>query len=210
MATMVLNTYAGLQAAVATFLARTDLTEQIPGFIQLVEAQITRVLRRTTVRASVTISGASYTLPANVAELRSLRLVTTSTGSDVPIKIVTPEQLTESRAARSVVGRPSLAAVVGSTLLLVPACDQAYTMEMTYFDRLIPLSAANASNVVLAEAPDLYLFGALKEAAPFLEHDERTPLWESKYNTALAQLEAVREREEFGASLRPSRLPVRW
>jgi hypothetical protein len=81
---------------------------------------------------------------------------------------------------------------------------------MTYFDRLIPLSAANASNVVLAEAPDLYLFGALKEAAPFLEHDERTPLWESKYNTALAQLEAVREREEFGASLRPSRLPVRW
>lgn len=207
MAVMDLTNYTGVKAAVAKFLNRTDLTDDIPGFITLVEAQISRVLRRTTIRATVGIFGASYALPASVKELRSLRLVTGSPSQDLPIVICTPEILAERRAGRSAVGRPTHAAVVAGSLLFVPACDQAYSLEMSYFEALVPLSSTNPSNNVLVEAPDLYLFGALKEATPFLEHDERAPLWETKYGTALEQLEAVREREEFNASIRPMRLP---
>jgi hypothetical protein len=206
MAVMDLTSYAGLQAAIARFLNRSDLVDDIPGFITLAEAQISRVLRRTTIRASVSIFGPSFAIPASVVELRSLRLVTASTRLDLPIVIVTPEVLAERRAGRNAVGRPTHAAIIGSELLFVPACDQAYTMEMSYFAKLVVLSATNPSNLVLVEAPDLYLFGALKEAAPFLEHDERTPLWEAKYNTAIEQLTAVRDREEFNASIRPMRI----
>lgn len=41
---MSISTYAELKTAIANFLARTDLTEQIPNFIQLAEARLSREL----------------------------------------------------------------------------------------------------------------------------------------------------------------------
>lgn len=207
MAVAAFTNYTELKAAIAVWLNRTDLTDVIPGFIVLAEAQISRRLRRTTMRATVTVSEAAYGLSADVAELRSLRLVTSDTRSDLPIAICTQEILDSHRAAWSVTGRPRYAAVVGRTLLLVPAPDAAYSMEMSFFPRLIPLSDANLTNIVLTEAADLYLYGALKASAPYLEHDERIPVWSAGFEQALSELEIVREREEFNASLRPARLP---
>lgn len=204
---MALSDYTELKAAVATWLNRTDLTAVIPDFISLAEAQITRRLRRSTVRATVTVSEAAYVLPSTVAELRSLRLVTSDTRKDVAIAICSPEILNEHRAVWPAIGRPRYAAVVGGSLLLVPAPDAAYSLEMSYFPKLVPLSAANLTNIVLTEAPDLYLYGALMQSAPYLEHDERIPVWAGGFETALKELEMVREREEFNASLRPARLP---
>jgi hypothetical protein len=60
----------------------------------------------------------------------------------------------------------------------------------------------------LDEAPDIYLYGALAEAAPYLEHDERLPVWKALFTDALASLDNVRSREETNASIRPGRLPV--
>lgn len=199
--------YTDLQSAVATWLNRDDLTDVIPDFIRLAESQISRRLRRNTVRTEVQIVSDSYAIPSTVAQLRSLRLVTSSYEKDLPIVIVTPEQLAEHRAANSSTGRPRYAAVVAGNLLFVPAPDDSYTMEMSYFSKLVPLSSSVPTNDVLTESPDLYLFGALKESAAYLEHDERIPVWESKFETALQQLEIVREREEYTASLRPARLP---
>jgi hypothetical protein len=204
---MDLTTYTGLQAAIADYLNRTDLTNQIPGFIQLAEAQIARDLRRTTVRATISLASANVTMPATLKELRSIRLVTASPTQDTPIRIVTPDMLAERRAGRTATGRPRYACIVGSDLLLVPAPDQAYSAEITYFQKLIPLSGGNPSNAVLVEGPDAYLFGALKEAAPFMQHDERIAVWEAKFDDALASMQRARANEEQGASLRPARLP---
>lgn len=204
---MAFTNYTELKAAVAVWLNRTDLTAVIPDFISLAEAQISRRLRRSTVRATVTVSEAAYVLPSTVAELRSLRLVTADTRKDIAIVICTPEVLNEHRAVWPAVGRPRYAAVVGGSLLLVPAPDTAYSLEISYFPKLVPLTATNLTNTVLTEAPDLYLYGALMQSAPYLEHDERIPVWAGGFETALKELEMVREREEFNASLRPARLP---
>ena len=42
---MALTTYAELQTAVANYLARTDLTSQIPDFIYIAETRLRRQLR---------------------------------------------------------------------------------------------------------------------------------------------------------------------
>jgi hypothetical protein len=204
---MAFSNYTELKASVAVWLNRSDLTAVIPDFIRLAEAHISRRLRRTTIRATVIVSEAAYGLSADVAELRSIRLVTSETEKDLPITVCTQEILDAHRAAWSASGRPRYAAVVGGNLLLVPAPDQAYSLEMSYFPRLIPLTDSNLTNIVLTEAPDLYLYGALKASAPYLEHDERIPVWNAGFETALGELGIVREREEFNASLRPARLP---
>ena len=41
---MSISTYAELKTAIANFMARTDLTDQIPNFIQLAEARLSREL----------------------------------------------------------------------------------------------------------------------------------------------------------------------
>lgn len=207
---MDLSSYTGLQTAVADYLNRTDLPDRIPTFISLAEAQIKRRLRRRTTRTTITIAQESTTLPADVAELRSIHLLTSSRWRDTPLLIGTPEQLAETRASFMVAGRPVRAAMIGRQLVVAPEPDASYNADLVYFAQLTPLSASVSTNDVLAEAPDLYLFGALMEAAPFLEHDERAPLWKEKFDTAIDQLNAVREGEETNASIRAVRLPRRF
>lgn len=203
---MDLTTYTGLQSTIGDYLERDDMAARIPGWIQIAEAQIARDLRRTTKRETTTVFAPTFNLPATVAELRSARLVTASPHRDKPLVNVTVEHLAERRAGRSPTGRPMFFAVRGAEMQFVPAPDQPYTMEYSYYQKLVPLSAANPSNTVLVEAPDLYLFGTLKEAAVFLD-DERAVVWEAKYNAALASLERVRVAEESQASVRRGRIP---
>lgn len=205
---MSLTSYTNLQAAVADWLNRTDLTAQIPDFISLCEAEMKRRLRRTSTRTTLTISSESTTLPSDVAELRTIYLESASPTEDTPIRIGTPEQFAERRArGGAVVGRPSDAMVLGGTLYVAPAPDQAYTARIIYFTSITPLSGSVSTNAVLAEAPDAYLYGTLLQAEPFLEHDERAPLWKAKFDAAIDQLNYVRESEEYHASVRDVRLP---
>lgn len=209
MAALLLDNYTNLQVTIAAWLDRTDMTDMIPAFIDLAEAEIDRVLRRTVTRTTITITSESTNLGSTIAELRSIRLVTGSPSRDTVLDIVTPEMLAETRARHGAVsGRPLAAAVIGGNLVVAPAPDQAYTAEMVAYLGLVPLSGTNATNIVLTEAPDLYLYMSLKHSAPFLQHDERVELWSTLADTALQQLHMRREREEHGANFRPMRLPV--
>ena len=115
--------------------------------------------------------------------------------------------LADFRTSLSATGRPRKAAIVGTDLLLVPAPDTAYKAEITYYEKLVPLSSAN-TNSILQEAPNIYLFGALLQAEPYLKNDSRIATWQQKYDSVVAKLYSKREREESAASLRPVRLPV--
>lgn len=205
---MALTTYAELQDSVADWLNRDDLTEQVKDFITLAEAEIRRRLKRRTRRATVQIAAATRPLPLDCAELRDVRLVTGVPTRDRSLIVCTPTMLADERARHAQTGRPRFCAVVGGELLLVPAPDAAYTAELTYYEALEPLSEDQPTNAVLTEAPDLYLYGALLQAAPFLQHDERIPTWQVRVDAAVAQLNEKAQREEYSASYRPVRLPV--
>lgn len=198
-----------LQAAVESWLDRTDL--DLPGLIQLAERRIARLVRRKTVRASLPLAAYATDLTqlADFGELRSIRIDSAYIGQNHPIKIVTPEQLAEMRQLFASTGRPQYACVVGTELLCGPTPDETYTTEVTYFEKLVPLAtAADGVNSLITEAPDLYLWGVMVEASKFLEHDARVPMWKDSFESAIVELNEVREREEFSASLRPIRLPV--
>ncbi len=209
---MALNSYTALKTAIADWLNRPDdavLRAAIPDFVTLAEAEIKRRLRRTTVRDTITIDAASVTPPTDMAELRSVYLVTGSQSQDVPIRVGTPEMVAERRArAGGATGRPTDVAVFNSELLFAPDPDQEYEAEIIYFATFTALSSSNASNAVLVEAPDAYLYGALLQAEPYLLNDERVATWQRKFDNAIEQLNLVRSNEEYGASLRAARLPM--
>jgi len=58
----------------------------------------------------------------------------------------------------------------------------------------------------LRDAPDLYLFGALSESAPYLQHDERLPMWEARLQAGVKALRISTERRLYGGAPRPRAL----
>jgi hypothetical protein len=205
--------YPSLKAAIAKWLTRENDVEflsVLPVLIQQAEQKIKRRVRRKTIRAQSTITQESFSFPADCAELRSIHLLTSSQRQDLPIEIVTSEVRAERRARSAPTGRPRWASVEGTQIVFAPAPDSTYKVELKYYEKLVPLSATNLTNSILTEASDIYLYGALLEATPFLEHDERIPVWKAAFDGAIAELDDQREREEFQASIRPARLPVRF
>ena len=206
---MALSTYTELKAAVADWLNRTDLTTPIVDFIALAEAEMKRRLRRATESTTIYISAGNMDGPTDMAEPIALRLSTASGYEDIPLRLCTPEMLWERRArAGGQTGRPTDYAFYDGQLQFAPVPDQSYDGILLYYQQLTPLSGSVASNAILAEAPDAYLFGALLQATPYVEHDERIAVWQMKFDNAIEQLNDMRARESYGAGPKEMRLPV--
>lgn len=203
---MSIQTKGELKTAIGNWVARTDLTARMDEFIVLAERDIARNLRKKTVRAPLTLDvGVGFkVLPATAAELRSVRFNTSS--RQYSLTVTTPETLADLRRSGS--GVPHYFAVVDINLLFDILPDTAHVLEIIYFEALVPLAADGSSNSTLVDSPDIYLYACLKEVEPYLEHDERNPMWAAKYQKAVADENLARERAELGAAPITPRLPI--
>jgi hypothetical protein len=84
---------------------------------------------------------------------------------------------------------------------LTPPPDSSYTVSVTYLRGLPALSADNPTNWLLKASPTAYLFGTLLEAAAFIGHDERVPLWAQRREAAFAALERADIKARWGGPL---------
>ena len=53
---------------------------------------------------------------------------------------------------------------------------------------------------LLTTAPDLYLYGTLMEAAPYLDDDQRIQTWGSLYEQGMNALQIESDRAKVGSS----------
>jgi hypothetical protein len=205
---MALDSYTNLKAAVAEWLNRTDLTNQIPDFITLFEARLQRDLKRTTKTTTLYVSSQEVAVPADFNNPVSLRINSGTVYQDRPLKRCSPRMFGEVLAGyNGTPGRPTHYAFFNDALQFAPVPDQSYDCTMVYVTSVTPLSGSVASNTVLVEAPDLYLYGTLLQAAPFLENDERIPTWEKFVTAAIDGMNQQREDEEYGDDTGDVRLP---
>lgn len=202
---MALTTYTELKAAVASWLNRDDLTTQIPDFITLCEARLKRTLRTrhtSILQATLSAGDTSLALPSGLTEILSISTSDAVNNSRVLTTLSYP-QLMEKRRFHTTAGVPVWCAVVGETVEFAPAPDDDYTVNIEVEGPLVALSDSAPSNWILDDYPDVYLYGALAESAPFLREDERVPLWNGRFQAAIDELEAARSR-----SLWPSAITV--
>jgi hypothetical protein len=93
--------------------------------------------------------------------------------------------------------------MVANELILGPTPDSIMTMEMDFYKAFDALSSTVATNWVLANAPDLYLYGALLNAEPFLVNDERLGTWKEFVVTAITAIQSADARDRHsGSSMR--------
>ena len=197
---MAINTYSTLQTAVANWLDRNDLTDRIPEFVALAEATFNRVLRlramETTV-ADATPSGSKEdALPTGYLQMREVHLATTPV---VSLSYITPEIMYRIRAG-STSGKPNSYTIVGDNILFGPTPDGAYDYSMTYYKAFDALSDAAPTNWLITNAPDLYLYGTLLQAEPFLMNDERVALWEKGVRQVINDLQQQDDKDRHSGS----------
>lgn len=206
--------YTSLQTAAIEYLARegdATLTARVPTFIQLLEAKMNRSLfvRQMEQRSTAIVNLSStepefISLPTDFQSMRSVRL-SSVTGKPC-LEFKSGVQMDEYRFGTSnVTGQPRYFSVMGSELELAPTPDAAYTIEMVY-RKNIPALSSNSTNWLLDLAPDLYLYGALLEAAPYTKNDARIQVWAAGLSAALDALNAANISAAFNAG--PMRMQV--
>lgn len=203
-----LSTYSGLCSAVADWLGRRDLSEQIPTFIQLAERRMNRELRLRCMerRAETEVSAGqqAVALPLRreagawdvFLEMRDL-VWRDSDGRTHDLRYQPPDAYAVSREP----GRPLGYSIVGRELFLIPAPDAAGSLLMSYYAELEPLGEQTPDNELLRQAPDIYLYGALMEAVPYTRGSAPADLWAQFYGGARQRLEASEQRARFTSNL---------
>jgi len=191
---MALTTYAELKTSVGDWLNRTDLATAISDFVSLAESQIERQLRtrQMIVRATASIGTEYSAVPADFLETKSLKL---NTNPVTALQFDTVDALdTLSNTTYLSSGKPLRFSIVGGQIRVLPIPDGEYTAELVYYAKLAKLSNTNTTNWLLTQAPDVYLYGSLLQAAPYLQDDARISVWSSLYQAGLDQLQIADDR----------------
>ena len=202
---MAIGTYAELQTAVANWLDRDDLTDRIPEFIALAEAKMNRNLRISlmeNVSTDIIMSGGvrDYDLPTGFTGMKEFHLTTDPV---VALSYITPEMMNRMWAG-STVSKPQAFTLFSNAgtrkIRFGPSPDAAYTTSMLYLKKIDNLSVSNTTEAMLTENPDIYLYGALLEAEPFLMNDARVQLWATAYRQAITDLQEQDNKDRHSGS----------
>ena len=216
---MALATYSDLTTALANWLNRDDLTDRIPEFIALAEADIRRrqewwertysVDDNGGTALAITVQGQQ--LDNHVREV--LTVWGTPTGFEKPLDFVTAEGWRTLAATNAdATGTPSkvyisydLTRTGGPRLYLWPQPAQSYSIDFRYVKDLDPLSSS--VNGLYTRNPDLYLYGSLLHSAPFLKNDDRLAIWEDRYEKAVNAISREVRRTKYATTLKAVQFP---
>jgi len=197
---MSITTYTELKAALADWLLRDDLTAVLPTFISLAEADINRRVRhwRMEERATLSISGQFTDLPAGFLEVAMLTL---SSSRPVRMELISRGEMQDRREINAdTTGVPQYYALTGGQIEVYPTPNDTYSANLVYIAAPTALSDANADNWLLTYHPDIYLYGALLQAAPYLKDDERVGLWGGLFNAAIEAANVASDKARFSGT----------
>ena len=194
---MSINTYAELKTAIANFLARDDLTDRIPEFIEISEARINRELetREQEKRATATLTADNeyVSLPTDLRQLRSVKLNKTPI---VTLTYLSPDMLDQEYSSDGS-GTPASYSIIGQELKIRPKPDSDMTAEIIYYGNVDALSDTNTSTTLLIRSPDIYLFGALASAYDYLLDTANAGLYDKKFTTAIEEVRYDEQRSNY-------------
>ena len=197
---MAIGNYTQLKTAVANWLDRDDLTDRIPEFITLAEARMNRVLRLRLMESKYTASTVAaqrnYNLPTGYVQMRNFQI---NTSPITPLQYVSPE-IYDRLWGGSTGGTPQFYTIIANEIQLGPIPGSVLTMEMLFYKKITALSGTNTTEQMLTDNPDIYLYGALLEAEPFIMNDERMGLWAKGFQQAVADLQEQDNKDRHSGS----------
>jgi len=197
---MAISNYTELKTAVANWLDRDDLTERIPEFIALAEARFNRVLRlrsmETKETASTVAGQRNLALPTSYIQMRNFQV---NTSPLTTLSYVTPE-IYDRVWGGSTTGTPKFYTILANEVSFGPIPASVQEVEMLFYKKFDNLSVTTTTNWLITNAPDIYLYGTMLEAEPFIMNDERVPLWAQALQQAVSDLQEQDNKDRHSGS----------
>ena len=172
-----------LKTKITTWLDRSDLDAYVGDFVQLAADRIYR-LARTPANETIitgTATNSRIEIPGDFVQVNWVKTGDTYLSPTINV-------------LEDFAGTPTSYGRLGDYFYLVP--NQAVAFQMSYYNTE---SVSNDTDEpkLLQAGFDLFLYGALAEAAPFLQDDARIAIWESKFNVALTSIKMLKDDAEL-------------
>ena len=182
--------YSEIRDMVISYSDREDaeVQDRIDNFMRITEARINRLLDvgMMSVRATVVLLEGQdyYTLPPDFSGMRAIKM-TTGDG-DKTLHFLTPEQYVNVQNVGSI--DKVYYTIIGSQLKITPA-QQGAILEMTYYQKVPPLTESEPNNWLANNNPDAYIFGVLVEINSFVKDAKAASLWDSRFKDTINTME---------------------
>jgi len=197
---MAISTKAELHTAVANWLNRSDLTDRIPEFITLAEASFNRNLRTRDmlVRSTASVTSQYVAIPTDFLEMMNIEI--TSISPPKRLIYITSDRSDDYREKNSnKTGTPDYYTIEGISIQLFPTPDTSLTIQLSYYQDIPPISglADSGNNWLLLAHPDVYLYGTLMQASPYLMDQEKTQMRDGLLARSMQELQMSDEKSRY-------------
>lgn len=195
-----------MKTKVADYLNRSDLSAIVPDFINSVihhlEKKYNFNYMLSTTQSFSFVSGTySYAIPTRYKSTKWFKwddqgdLVDITKKSEEDALRLYPDYTYDTGEPRTFSYIPAT-----STFLIRPTPDDSYTGYQRCWTFSADLSADEDTHWLLTNAWEVILYGALKEAAPYLLGDQRLLVWTGLYKEAINELKDYELDEEVSGA----------
>jgi hypothetical protein len=205
---MALSNYTELQAAISTELNVSTSGLATAVIVDAITRAEAKINRRSRLREQEQLSYATYAVASESIENRLIAIPTgmiemlhlyAKKSSDADseyeeIDYVDPGRIWEYYGDTNV-----LKFTVRDQIEMSRVVTNTHELMMHYIKKWD--IATDATNYLLTNYPDVYLYGALAECEAHLRNDERVPMWKAMFDQGIAELNELDERGRDDAQL---------
>lgn len=189
---MSIANYSELKAAIADWMARSDVSGNAADFITLGEARLNRLLDPVGTTATLTGVIGSKTISISSLSVQEPQNLYFTTG-EVEYYL-TPRAL-GTYSESTVPGLPSIWAIEGSTIKLDRELDEAYSFRFVYLGRFA-LSDFAPTNEFLTNNPDLYLAASIVWGSAYTKDLPQAAMWKQMLDEFTAEVAHENSRKK--------------
>lgn len=190
-----MNDYTGLVSTIKSYLHRGDVAAMTPRFIQLAETRFNRNLRVRQMEkpADIVLTDGVGTLPNDWLAFSQGPL-----SGERPYTYVPADQWNDS-FYRETAGL--YFTIHGDQFKGSRDYSGEHNVSGFYYSRIPALSDAQPINWLLDDGFDLYLYGALVEATPYIKEDGRIETWKQFLQIAMQDLQISDDKSMYTGPL---------
>ena len=194
-------TYSALKTAIKDYVENEEssFVTHLDDFIKTTEERILKGVQLDyfvkNVTGTATANDPYLGAPSDYLSSRSLAVIDSSSNYNY-LQLKQTSFIRDYTPASSTTGEPKYYAEFDeNTFILAPTPNSNYTFELHYFYRPSSLTSAGDSGTtwLSTNAPNAILYGALAEAMVYLKNYESAPIYEQRFQEALALMKNLGE-----------------
>lgn len=182
----------------------TEVSDRMDQFIFIVESRINKKLKVAdmSARATIDLSLADpdqeiFALPSDFGGLRSVKI---SEEKQRTLTYVNPEQLSNRKSKGSFGANQRIYYNIVAKELHIYPPQTTGNIEITYYQKIDPLTAINTNNWISDDSPECYIFGILVEITSFTKDADAMAIWNGRFTECIDDIETDDQKTRWSGT----------